>query len=84
MCRYKDSPAVTGEPATTPEEWPQVTEVYLVGQDPVPGTEHNHGKGYGMVHASSPIYASDHRAVVAKYRLRQRPTAPAGTTAGHE
>lgn len=43
--------------------------VYLVGQDPVEGTEEHANTGIGMVHALSPVYASDHRGVVAVFEF---------------
>jgi endonuclease/exonuclease/phosphatase family metal-dependent hydrolase len=42
-----------------------VNTAYLLGQDPLPATEATEGKGLGMVSQNSPIYASDHRALVA-------------------
>jgi hypothetical protein len=44
---------------------------YVVGQDPLPGTEGNEGRGLGMVHSYSPIYATDHRGLVAHVSLQQ-------------
>lgn len=37
---------------------------FLLGQDALPGTEAYEGRGLGMTADRSPIYASDHRAVV--------------------
>jgi endonuclease/exonuclease/phosphatase family metal-dependent hydrolase len=42
----------------------KVAAAYLLGQDPLPATEATEGKGLGMVSQNSPIYASDHRALV--------------------
>jgi len=46
-----------------------VTRVYTLGQDPLPGTESMEGRGLGMVSHRSPIWPSDHRAVVVDARL---------------
>jgi endonuclease/exonuclease/phosphatase family metal-dependent hydrolase len=43
--------------------------VWVVGQDPLPGTEGGEGRGLGMNHEHSPIYSSDHRAVVTSFRI---------------
>jgi hypothetical protein len=45
-----------------------VQKAWLVGQDPVPGTDMGEGKGLGMVHERSAWYASDHRGVVVEFR----------------
>ena len=47
----------------------RVHRAYLVGQDPLPGTEGGEGRRAGMVSEYSPIYASDHRALVAHLSL---------------
>jgi len=44
-----------------------VRDAWLIGQDPVQGTEHS--DPVGMVHEDSPLWASDHRGVVADYDL---------------
>lgn len=41
-----------------------VARHFLLGQDPLPGTDTMEGLGAGMLSQRSPIYASDHRAVV--------------------
>lgn len=46
-----------------------VLRAFLLGQDPLPGTEMHEGKGGGMVGQRSPVYASDHRAVVTDFLL---------------
>jgi endonuclease/exonuclease/phosphatase family metal-dependent hydrolase len=40
-----------------------VNRTFVLGQDPMPGTEMMEDRGVGMVHDRSPIWASDHRAV---------------------
>lgn len=54
---------------------------YVVGQDPLPGTEGNEGRGLGMVHSYSPIYATDHRGLVAHVSMQQRGTPAAAAAA---
>jgi hypothetical protein len=44
---------------------------FLLGQDALPGTEAFEGRGLGMTTDRSPIYASDHRAVVFDFALRR-------------
>ena len=68
-----DEPASDGVQGNSPG-YPAVKRAFLVGQDPAPGTGDRAGQGLGMVHAESPVYASDHRAVVAHYQLQRRPT----------
>lgn len=46
-----------------------INEVYVVGQDALPGTEATEGHGHGMVSDRSPIYGSDHRGVVTHITL---------------
>ena len=46
---------------------------YVIGQDPLPATEGGEGRGLGMTHEYSPIYASDHRGLVAHLSLQQQP-----------
>ena len=38
-----------------------VDNVWVMGADPLPATEGSEGRGLGMNHEYSPIYASDHR-----------------------
>ena len=45
----------------------RVGKAWLVGQDPVPGTDMGEGKGLGMVHERSAWYASDHRGVAVEF-----------------
>jgi endonuclease/exonuclease/phosphatase family metal-dependent hydrolase len=61
-------PGATEAPLTVP--CVAVDAVWLAGQDAMPGTEGNEGRGLGMVNDKSPAYASDHRAVVADLTLR--------------
>jgi hypothetical protein len=56
-------------------EGPSVTvgDYFLLGQDGLPGTEAYEGRGLGMTDQRSPIYASDHRAVVVDFLLSAPP-----------
>lgn len=47
----------------------QVDRVWLAGQDPLPLTEVHEGNGRGMVSDRSPVFASDHRALVADLQI---------------
>lgn len=46
-----------------------VREVFLIGQNPVPGVGAESAAGLGMVHADSPLFASDHRGVVVRLEV---------------
>jgi endonuclease/exonuclease/phosphatase family metal-dependent hydrolase len=46
-----------------------VGDVYVVGQDALPGTEATEGAGHGMVSDRSPVYGSDHRGLMAHLRV---------------
>lgn len=48
----------------------RVHRAFVAGQDPLPGTEGNEGRRMGMTSEWSPIYASDHRALVAHISLQ--------------
>lgn len=68
-CQQRVHHTTTTPTTPTPQPSFNVTSVHLFGQAPYPGTEHLEGQGYGMVHANSPLYASDHRGVVTDVRL---------------
>lgn len=49
---------------------PRALDVHLIGQDASPETQHLVGVGDGMVAKDSPLFASDHRGVVAVLELQ--------------
>lgn len=51
----------------------RVHRAYVAGQDPLPGTEGNEGRRMGMVSEWSPVWASDHRALLAHVSLQPTP-----------
>lgn len=60
----------SGNPADLDSRWRvSVMRHFLMGQDPLPGTDTMEGLGAGMLSQRSPIYASDHRAVVVDLQL---------------
>jgi endonuclease/exonuclease/phosphatase family metal-dependent hydrolase len=71
-------PAAAGGPGARRIVTP--SRAWLLGQDALPGTDAFEGRGGGMTSEQSPVYASDHRALVVELLEKPVPKKTAVTT----